>query len=275
MTDNPLSKLYRTKSVFVSLPSKGNFYTSGINLSIDGELGVMPMTARDEIELKSPDSLFNGDGLINLIKSCVPDIKHPEEMPSCDIDPIILSIRAASNKMIDIDIVCPSCKNKETYEVDITKIISTAKQINLEDSIILLNKNTKINIRPYSLRSQLKANIQKFHHTRMDYLLNNSEVSDTDKAEMFSKAFVEATTLSIELITDNILSVELDGTVVTNRDHISEWVNNMDKDTYKLITEKIKSISGSNMNNNIITTCNKCNNEHEVSVELNPVNFFI
>lgn len=275
MSDNPLSKLYRNKSIYISLPSHGNFYPSGINFSIDKELGIMPMTARDEITLKSPDALFNGDGLINLIKSCVPDIVNPEEIPSCDVDPIVLSIRAASNKIIELDIECPSCENKEIYQVDITKIVSTAKSINLDDAHILLKDNVNVNIRPYSLKSQLKANIQKFHHTRMEYLLSNSEVSDEDKVKMFSAAFAEATKLSIELVSDNIVSVEMFGATVTNPEHINEWVENMDKETYKIITDKIKTISTSNMDTSISTICNKCQHQHNAIIDLNPVNFFM
>ena len=88
MNENPLKQLYRSKSVYVNLPSRGRFYKSGLTLSIDDELGIMPMTAVDEIKLKAPDALFNGDALFDLIKSCVPDVADPDEIPTCDVDMI-------------------------------------------------------------------------------------------------------------------------------------------------------------------------------------------
>lgn len=276
MSNNPLSKLYRNKSIYIQLPSKGKYYTSGINLSIDNELGIMPMTAKDEIALKSPDTLFNGEGLINMIKSCVPDIHNPEEIPACDIDPIVLGIRAASKKTVELEIECPHCKNTSTYEIDLTGIISSSKELEDDSNIVILENGVKVYIRPYSLKSQLKANIQKFHHTRMEYLLNNSEIDSDKKIEMFSKAFKEATQLTMELVSDNILKVEIDSeTTVENPKHIREWVENMDKDTYNKITDRIKTISVSTIDNNITVFCQPCDKNFNTIIELNPVNFFI
>lgn len=275
MTDNPLSKLYRHKSIYIQLPSKGKYYTSGISLSIDNDLGIMPMTAKDEIILKSPDALFNGDGLINMIKSCAPDIKNPEEIPSCDVDSIILAVRAASKKTIEIEIECPHCNTTETYEIDLPSIIATAKEIEEEDYVII-GDNIKVNVRPYSLKSQLKANIQKFHHMRMEYVLSTNEIEDDKKVQMFSKAFAEATTLTMELAADNIVSVEISkDSIVDDRNNIKDWVENMDKDTYNAIIGKIKNISKSTIDNKVNVFCPACSQQYETLVELNPVNFFI
>ena len=52
MSQNPLTHLYRKKSLYVALPSKGKYYKDGIELSVDEELGVLPMTTADEIKLK-------------------------------------------------------------------------------------------------------------------------------------------------------------------------------------------------------------------------------
>lgn len=276
MSNNPLSKLYRNKSIFIQLPSKGKYYTSGINLSIDGELGIMPMTAFDEISLKSPDSLFNGDGLVNLIKSCVPDIVNPDEIPSCDVDPIIIAIRAASNKTLETEVECPHCKTEQVFNLDLNVLLSTFTSIT-EDNIVTLPNNTVVKLRPYSLRSQLKTNIQTFHQMRMEMLLNkNDSISDEKKLELFNNAFAEATKLTIELVADNILSVELDDIVVTEREHIFEWVQNMDKETYKIIVAKIKELSDSQVDTTMSVQCSniECNNTFKTTIDLNPVSFF-
>lgn len=276
MSNNPLSKLYRNKSIFIQLPSKGKYYTSGIDLSIDGELGIMPMTAYDEISLKSPDSLFNGDGLINLIKSCVPDIKNPEEIPSCDIDPIIIGIRAASNKILETEVECPHCKTEQIFNLDLTMLLSSFTPVN-DDNTIVLSENTKVIIRPYSLRSQLKTNIQTFHQMRMEAILNNNDsISDEKKLELFNTAFAEATKLTIELVADNIVAVELDNVTVTEKEHIFEWVQNMDKQTYKIIVDKIKELSSNTLDKTMTVQCSnpECNQTFETLIDLNPVSFF-
>lgn len=274
MSTNPLSQLYRSKTIYISLPSKGKYYPSGIKLSIDGELGVMPMTARDEILLKSPDALFNGDALIQLLKSCAPDIVNPEETPSCDVDSIILAIKAASKKTVELSVACPHCNKEESYEIDVTKIIATATPIINTNSVTV--NNTVINLRPYSLKSQLKTNMQKFHHIRMEkMLIGNDNIPDDQKLELFNKAFNEATQLTMEIITENIVSVVLnDEITVTNQDHIKEWVYNMDKDTYHIIVKAIQDLSESEINNEATVKCPSCDHSFNTIIDLNPVSFF-
>ena len=71
---NPLIQAYRKPALYIALPSKGNFYKKKPKLSIDNELAVYAMTARDELITKTPDALFNGEATISLIRSCCPDI---------------------------------------------------------------------------------------------------------------------------------------------------------------------------------------------------------
>ena len=70
MSDNPLLQHMRQETVFVKLPSKGNFYKNKPNLTDDGEVGVMSMTSADEIAMKIPDALFNGESTYRVLKSC-------------------------------------------------------------------------------------------------------------------------------------------------------------------------------------------------------------
>ena len=72
---NPLNKYFRQPAVYISLPSGGNYPPHVVTPSKTGELGVMPMTAKDEIRFKTPDALMNGVGVVDVIHSCIPDIK--------------------------------------------------------------------------------------------------------------------------------------------------------------------------------------------------------
>jgi hypothetical protein len=72
---NPLNKYFRQPAIYVSLPSGTNYPPHVVTPQQTGELGVMPMTAKDEIRFKTPDALMNGQGVVDVIQSCVPDIK--------------------------------------------------------------------------------------------------------------------------------------------------------------------------------------------------------
>ena len=78
MDNNPLKQYFRRPSVYMKLPSNGQGYPEGsLEMPENGELPVYPMTAIDEITARTPDALFNGTAVAELITSCVPNIKDP------------------------------------------------------------------------------------------------------------------------------------------------------------------------------------------------------
>ena len=92
--NNPLRQYFRRPALYITLPSKGKFYPEGaIEITTNNELPVFPMTAIDEITSKTPDALFNGTAMADLIKSCVPNIKDPWSIPLVDLETILIGIR--------------------------------------------------------------------------------------------------------------------------------------------------------------------------------------
>ena len=275
MTDNPLQKLFRSKSYYLELPSNGAHYPSGITLGADGELGIMPMTIKDEIILKSPDVLFNGEALYELFRSCVPDIVNPQEIPQCDIDSILIGIRmAAGKKNIEISSTCPECEKSSEYELSLSTMLQSIKPISTENTITL-DDATVITVRPYSLQSQVKSKVQAFHQHRMQLVLNSDEIDQDAKTAAFDEAMVSSSLIQIALVADNIVKVTPhDEQPVENVEFIMDWVSNMDKETYKLLIAKIAELSNAEMDNTFNVTCEHCEHGYKTAVEINPVNFF-
>ena len=95
-SQNPLKKYFRQPKIYLRLPSKGNFYPKGVlDFPESGEIPVYAMTARDELIIKTPDALINGESTVEVIKSCIPNIKDPWKMPNIDTDAILIAIRIA------------------------------------------------------------------------------------------------------------------------------------------------------------------------------------
>ena len=113
LQSNPLSQFFRQPAIHIRLPSGGKFYPVGsINMPPNGELPVLPMTAVDEITYRTPDALFNGSAVVSVIQSCVPSIKDAWQMPSQDIDAVMIAIRIASfGHGMDINTQCPACNH--------------------------------------------------------------------------------------------------------------------------------------------------------------------
>ena len=94
---NPLAKHFRQPVIYLKLPSGGAYWPDGsIDLPLNNEIPVLAMSTKDEIVLKTPDALLNGQGVVNVIQSCCPNIKDAWKMPSVDVDATIIAIRIAS-----------------------------------------------------------------------------------------------------------------------------------------------------------------------------------
>ena len=74
--NNPLTKFFRQPAIYLKLPSNGAFWPNdAIELPLTGEIPVYPLTTKDEIILRTPDALLNGEGVVEVIQSCCPSIK--------------------------------------------------------------------------------------------------------------------------------------------------------------------------------------------------------
>ena len=122
---NPLSKFYRQPKIYLSLPSKGKFYPEGaVEIPDNGEVPVFAMTAKDELTLKTPDALLNGAATVELIQSCIPNIKNAWAMPILDLDACLIAIRIATyGETMDVETTPPNTQTPAQYTIDLRQIL--------------------------------------------------------------------------------------------------------------------------------------------------------
>jgi hypothetical protein len=110
---NPLLQKIKIPGKRFRLPSRGLFYTQGEleDGVVDGEIIVYPMTSIDEMYLRSPELLFNGEAIDIVIKRCCPEIKKPLQLVSKDVDFILACLRVVSyGNSYTIKTKCPKCE---------------------------------------------------------------------------------------------------------------------------------------------------------------------
>ena len=112
LENNPLKQYFRRPSIYFKLPSGGKYYdASVVTIPENGELPVYPMTAIDEITTKTPDALYNGTGMADIIKSCIPAINNPWAINSIDLDAILVAVKVASGgNDLTLTSECPACQ---------------------------------------------------------------------------------------------------------------------------------------------------------------------
>lgn len=276
MKSNPLIAAYRKPALYISLPSGGRFYKEQPKLSIDGELAVYPMTARDELITKTPDALYNGEATKTVIASCCPDIPDPDQVPMSDLIVILLAIRSASyGNEIDIDVKCPECSNLNLTAVDSNKLIGSAKKV-ADDTTVELSRDFKAVIRPFDLHDRTLLQLQQVKQQRLvQDLVSNSNLTDDNRNEIFGKTFVEIAELTVRLVSNSIVSVTPpDGETVTDLETIREWLESISNKDYETIKEKVEMLGDSGINNSMKAKCQSCGHEWNTEVELDMANFF-
>jgi len=275
---NPLISAYRKPSLYIDLPSGGRYYDPAPKLSADGELAVYAMTARDELITKTPDALFNGEASVSLIQSCCPDIPNPRQIPVNDLMVIMLAIRQASyGSEIEVEVDCPQCSHKNNVAINCQAIIDNAVSRPQPSNVITINDGFEITLNPYSLEDRNTIQIQQIKQVKMIEGLQNANMDDQQRQEMFGKTFVEMAELTVDLVTNCVDSVRTPGSdseAVSDKNTIREWLQNITSADYEQIKSKVDELSNDGVNNMFKVQCESCEHQWETEVELDVTNFF-
>ena len=136
---NPLQKYFRQPKNYMRLPSRGQYYPPGtLDMPVTGELPVYAMTAKDELPFKTPDALMNGQATVDVIQSCVPNIKNAWLMPSIDLDAVLIAIRVATyGESMDVSITVPNTTIKRDYSMDLRRALDDLMLGKFSDSLMI------------------------------------------------------------------------------------------------------------------------------------------
>ena len=274
---NPLAKHFRKPEIYITLPSKGRWYPAeSIALSDTGEIPIYPMTAKDDLMLRTPDALLNGESVIKLIESCAPAIKNAWHVPSLDIDSLLIAIRIASHgEKLDIDAKCPVCQDAEehTYTIDCRTLLDAASNHTYQDRVDL-NNGLVFNLRPLSYQELSKTQAKTWQIERVAYLLDNSDLDDEEKKKQFHTHIATITEITFNMMLSSIVSIEADGEIVSNREYIAEFINNADGNIFDSISNFLKSQQEQNKVKPQQVQCPTCSHKWEVPIEFDYSSFF-
>ena len=238
---NPLRKYFRQPKVYITLPSKGNFYPQGVlDMPETGELPVFAMTAKDELIIKTPDALLNGQATVDVIKSCIPNIIDPWHMPSVDLDACLVAIRIATyGENLDITTKVPVIGEERQFTVDLRQILNKLVTPEFENKLRI--QDIDVELKPLSYKEFTDSNLRTFEEQRIFSLVNDDEMDDTTKLERFNTSFKKLTDLTVSMLSKSIATLSIGDTVVTSQQHISEFIDNVDKEFFKDITDHLES----------------------------------
>ena len=240
---NPLNKYFRQPAIYVSLPSKTDYPTEVVTKSATGEIGIMPMTAKDEIRFKTPDALMNGQGVVDVLESCVPDINDAWQIKSYDLDTLLVAIRIATyGETMSISFTVPVINEQVEHSINLPAILDEIQKVQVQ-SVITLKDGLKIKVRPLTYREMTSTSLRTFQEQKMYSAVQDSQLADDEKAKRFNEAFKKLTDLNSEILLKNIESITMtDETVITDATHIKEFVDNANAKVIKEIETKLMDL---------------------------------
>lgn len=273
LDNNPLKQYFRRPSVYIKLPSGGSYYPPGVvNIPESGELPVYPMTAIDEITTKTPDALFNGTAMCELIKSCVPDIKNPWLINSIDLDAILIGIRAAGGgNDMEIESKCTGCEEISTYGVNLTGLLSSLTAGNYHQELQV--NDLLIKFRPLTYKQMNDAALGQFEVQRLFIQIEN-EMDNDERTKKSKQALESVTNLTMELLTEAIEYIQTPAVQVTEKEYIFDFLRNCDKKMYVTIRDYNADLKSQTEIKPLRMKCIHCQHEYEQPFTLNTSDFF-
>lgn len=238
--ENPLSSYFRQAKIYLTLPSGGKYYPDDcLDMPESGELPVMPMTAKDELALKTPDALLSGQATVDLIQSCIPNIKNAWGMPSLDIDACLIAIRIASyGEHMTITAKAPNTKTDQDYTIDLRQLLDRYTQANFEDTYV--TGDMTVTVRPLTYKEFSKVSMQTFEEQRIFALVNNDQIDEDEKLKQFNTTFNKLRDITLGMVINSVVSIQVGDNVVTDRNHIVEFLENTDKAFFKSLSDHIE-----------------------------------
>ena len=272
--NNPLKQYFRQPAIYISLPSQGKFYPEGaLEPTVNGEYPVFPMTAVDEITYRTPDALFNGQATVNVIESCVPNIKNGWAIPGMDIDTLLIAIRIASyGHDMEFTTNCPKCQNVSDRTLDLRTALDAMKPADYNSSIKY--GDMEIFLRPMNYQNLNDNNRLQYTNQKLLQALPESGLDEEQKLSTLTDALKKITDITILAIAQSIAAVKTPTALVSEPEFIEEMLHNCDKKLFTQIRDRIIELKTTSEMQPVKLACPSCSHEYDQVVTLDMTSFF-
>lgn len=271
---NPLQKYFRQPAIYIKLPSEGKFYPQdSLNPTPNGELAVYPMTALDEITYRTADALFNGSAVANVIQSCVPDIKDAWAVPSSDLDTLLIGIRIATyGHEMDIDSICPSCEEENTFGIDLRQILDSLQTPDYSETVSY--GDMEFYFKPLSYLQQNENSMMQFNDQKLIENITDADVEESEKITLINAAFVKLGEMTMHAISQSIAMIKAGDNIVSEPEYIKDFVKNCDRKAFAVLRNHISKLKETSEIKPINLQCQHCSHQYSMPFTMDVSSFF-
>lgn len=245
---NPLASMMRQPKIYITLPSGGKYWEEGcLNPTINGEYPVYSMTARDEIVLKTPDALMNGQGVVEVIQSCMPNVINAWSAPQVDLDAILVAIRIATyGEELTLDINHSTMEGSMDYNVNLREILESIQNRTVWEDRFEVNPNLVVYLKPISYRQQAITQIGEFETERMMMIIRDEALDEATKLAAFKTSFEKLTSKTLDMIISTVYKVESSAGATEDPEFIQDFIKNCDAEIFESIKTRLSNLAEHN-----------------------------
>jgi hypothetical protein len=205
------------------------------------------MTAKDELILKVPDALMNGQAVVDVIQNCVPNIKNAWAIPSIDVDYILIAIRIATyGEKMNFPISISDDYNVD-YEVDLRNIMDRLTAQITWEPVIPINENLTVYVKPITYKNITESALQTFETQKIIQIANDDSFSEENKIKAFQESFAKLNSVTINLVSNSIYRIDSSAGSTENPKFIKEFIENVDKEIFNVIQNHLDILKEKNI----------------------------
>jgi hypothetical protein len=241
VNQNPLAGFMRQPKIYIRLPSGGEFWPAGsLDKTENGEYPVYSMTAKDELMLKVPDALMNGQAVTSVIEHCVPAIKNAWHVPNIDLDVILIAIRIATyGETMTVPVVLGDSTDLE-YGLNLNLLMDTLMGQIKWETAISVSPDLTVHIRPINYKQMTESALKTFETQRIFDAVSNQDLPDAEKAKVFNESFDKLNQITIGIVNNSVFAIESSAGTTDNPKHIQEFMENTDKEIFDVVKKQIE-----------------------------------
>jgi hypothetical protein len=270
---NPLKQYFRRPGIYLKLPTGGKGYSQDVLVMTEtGELPVYPMTAIDEISSKTPDALYNGSAVAEIIRSCVPSIKDPWAISSVDLDAILVAIKIATNgNEMDLETTCPNCETENKFGLNLSYVLNNFAPGDYDKPLMI--DELRIKFKPLTYK-QLTASTTKQLEIQRAFMTLNAMDEGSEREVKSTELLKIISDSTVDVLVNVIEYIATPEAVVSEKAYIKDFLNNTDKRTFEHIRETSIKLRETTQTKPLHIACTNCKHEYDQPFTLNISDFF-
>jgi hypothetical protein len=210
---------------------------------------------------------------VNVIQSCVPNIKDAWAIPSTDVDTLLIAIRIASyGHEMEFATTCPACQETSERTLDLRTTLDALRAPDYAASI--KHNDLEIYFRPLSYKNLNDNSQLQFEQQKLLQVIPDSTISEADKMTALTRAFKQLTEITVRSLSISIISIRTPQALVSEQPYIEEFLKNCDKDLFNQIRDHVLQLREQSELQPLNVTCNSCKNQYEQALTLDMTSFF-